>query len=96
MVEASSFQLELTDGFHPEAAAIVNIAPDHLDWHGSPQAYADAKRRIGKWQTHEDIITYDADDPGASRAVVGCRHARSRRAESARPWAAMARAAMSS
>ena len=71
VIEASSFQLELVDGFHPEAAAILNIAPDHLDWHGSPDAYAAAKRKIGRRQTAEDIITYDADDPGATRAVAG-------------------------
>ena len=33
VIEASSFQLRFIDGFHPVAAAILNIAPDHLDWH---------------------------------------------------------------
>ena len=35
VVEASSFQLHFTERFHPAAAGILNIATDHLDWHGS-------------------------------------------------------------
>lgn len=71
VVEASSFQLQFVDRFHPEAAAILNIAPDHLDWHGSLDAYAAAKRRVGESQGPDDIIVYDADDAAASAAVDG-------------------------
>jgi len=71
VVEASSFQLQFVDSFHPKAAAILNIAPDHLDWHGSYAAYAAAKRRIGERQTAADIIVYDRDDAGAIAAVSG-------------------------
>lgn len=71
VVEASSFQLQYVDTFHPVAAAILNIAPDHLDWHGTVAGYAAAKRRIGENQTREDILVFDADDAGASEAVVG-------------------------
>ncbi|HEY7565446.1 MAG TPA: Mur ligase family protein, partial [Acidimicrobiia bacterium] len=35
VVEVSSFQLELTEAFHPQTAVLLNIAPDHLDWHPS-------------------------------------------------------------
>ncbi len=70
VVEASSFQLQYIDTFHPKAAAILNIAPDHLDWHRTPAGYAAAKRRIGENQTSEDIIVYDVDDEGARAAVV--------------------------
>ncbi|MFB3050386.1 MAG: Mur ligase family protein, partial [Acidimicrobiia bacterium] len=35
VVETSSFQLRFTETFHPLAAAITNVAADHLDWHGS-------------------------------------------------------------
>ena len=71
VVEASSFQLRFIDTFHPVAAAILNIAPDHLDWHGSLSAYAAAKRRIGENQDPGDIIVYDADDAAAAAAVAG-------------------------
>ena len=67
VVEVSSFQLRFIDRFHPRAAAILNIAEDHLDWHGSPQAYAAAKARIFERQDENDLLVYDADDPGAAR-----------------------------
>lgn len=44
-VELSSFQLYWAPSVHPEAGAILNIAEDHLDWHGSMQHYIDAKLR---------------------------------------------------
>lgn len=66
IVEVSSFQLRFTELFHPEAAAITNVAVDHLDWHGSPQAYRAAKGRIYANQTSTDLLVYDADDEGAS------------------------------
>jgi len=71
VVEASSFQLQFSSTFHPSGAAILNVAPDHLDWHGSFEAYAAAKRRIGEQQTSADIVVYDVDDPGARAAVAG-------------------------
>jgi UDP-N-acetylmuramoylalanine--D-glutamate ligase len=71
VIEASSFQLQFVDTFHPDAAAILNIAPDHLDWHGSLSAYAAAKRRIGENQDPGDIVVFDADDPPAAAAVAG-------------------------
>lgn len=46
VLELSSFQLDGVQGFEPTAAAVLNISQDHLDWHGSLQAYADAKARI--------------------------------------------------
>jgi UDP-N-acetylmuramoylalanine--D-glutamate ligase len=71
VIEASSFQLRLTDAFHPRGAAILNVAPDHLDWHGSFAAYRDAKARIHRRQESEDLLVYDADDPGATEAAAG-------------------------
>ncbi len=44
--EASSFQLEDTIAFAPDAAVLLNLTPDHLDRHGSFDAYRDAKLRI--------------------------------------------------
>jgi len=69
VVEASSFQLQFVDRFRPDAAAILNISPDHLDWHGTPAEYAAAKRRIGEQQRADDIIVFDVDDPGAAAAA---------------------------
>lgn len=45
-VEASSFQLHYTESMAAHAAAILNIAPDHLDWHGSVEEYVADKARI--------------------------------------------------
>lgn len=69
VVEVSSFQLRFIDRFHPGAAALLNIAEDHLDWHGSAGAYAAAKARIFERQQAGDLLVYDADDPGAASAV---------------------------
>lgn len=70
VIEMSSFQLETALSFHPQAAAITNIADDHLDAHGSYEAYAAAKAKIFRHQTEEDLLTWDADDAGASAAVA--------------------------
>lgn len=67
VLEASSFQLRLVDGFKPLAAGIVNVAADHLDWHPSLDAYADAKARIFERMGPDDVLAYDVDDAGAAR-----------------------------
>lgn len=46
VLELSSFQLETTTSLRFQAAAVLNVTQDHLDWHGSMQAYTDAKARI--------------------------------------------------
>ena len=46
VLELSSFQLDGVQGFEPTSAVVLNITQDHLDWHGSMQAYAAAKARI--------------------------------------------------
>lgn len=45
-VELSSFQLETTSTVSPESAVCLNVDADHLDWHGSREAYAAAKARV--------------------------------------------------
>lgn len=69
VVETSSFQLRFTEQFHPATALILNVAPDHLDWHGSFAAYLAAKAMIHRHQTGDDLLVYDADDVGAIEAV---------------------------
>lgn len=46
VLELSSFQLDGIVGFEPTAATVLNVTQDHLDWHGSLQAYAQAKARV--------------------------------------------------
>ncbi|WP_396267938.1 Mur ligase family protein [Ideonella sp.] len=46
VLELSSFQLDGVQGFEPDAATVLNVTQDHLDWHGSMATYAEAKSRI--------------------------------------------------
>ena len=69
VVEASSFQLRFVDAFHPRAAGVVNVAPDHLDWHGDFDAYLAAKARIHERMTSDEVVAFDSDDAGAVRAT---------------------------
>ncbi len=64
VVELSSFQLEGIDRFRPKAAALLNLAPDHLDRYESFAAYATAKRRLFARQGPDDVAVLNADDPG--------------------------------
>jgi UDP-N-acetylmuramoylalanine--D-glutamate ligase len=57
-VELSSFQLYWSSTVHPVASAILNLAPDHLDWHHSLTDYIAAKARI--WNA--DIAIANLDD----------------------------------
>ncbi len=56
VVEVSSFQLEDSPEFHPRAAAILNITPDHIDRHGSFDAYRAAKWSIAGSQNPGDLL----------------------------------------
>jgi UDP-N-acetylmuramoylalanine--D-glutamate ligase len=62
VVEASSFQLESISAFRPDIAVLLNITPDHLDRHGSIEAYGAAKARIFENQTPLDAAVINADD----------------------------------
>ena len=62
VVEASSFQLETTDTFHPWIAVLLNFSPDHLDRHANVHEYAAAKARIFANQTPADWAVLDADE----------------------------------
>ena len=59
--EASSFQLEDTTAFAPEAAALLNLAPDHLDRHSTYEDYVAAKLKIFANQGNDDIAVAPAD-----------------------------------
>ncbi len=55
IAECSSFQLEDTSEFAPEVAVLLNLAPDHLDRHGSLESYVAAKLRIFARQADADV-----------------------------------------
>jgi UDP-N-acetylmuramoylalanine--D-glutamate ligase len=60
VLELSSFQLDGVLGFEPQAAAVLNLTQDHLDWHGDMAAYGAAKARVFGERT---IAVVNRDDP---------------------------------
>ncbi len=62
VMEVSSFQLETIQEFRPSSAALLNITPDHLNRHGSLDAYAALKFRIFENQMGDDVAVINADD----------------------------------
>jgi UDP-N-acetylmuramoylalanine--D-glutamate ligase len=63
VVEVSSFQLETIADFRPKVSMILNIQHDHLDRHGSLDAYRRIKYRIAENQGSEDYLVVNHDDP---------------------------------
>lgn len=63
VIECSSFQLANTYKFHPQYSAIINISPDHLDWHGNYEEYIKAKKNIFKNQNSSDFMVINIDNP---------------------------------
>lgn len=62
VVEVSSFQLSHIDEFKPSIAVLLNLSPNHVDWHGSFESYAQEKLRIFKNQTSEDYAVINVLD----------------------------------
>jgi UDP-N-acetylmuramoylalanine--D-glutamate ligase len=70
--EVSSFQLEDIDQFRPRVAVLLNLEPDHLDRHGSFEAYREAKLRIFENQGSDDVAIVPrgfGEVPGRARRV---------------------------
>ena len=67
VLEVSSFQLETVESFRPHVAVILNVADDHLDRHGSLEAYAAAKGRIFARQRADDVAIGPAEAGRARR-----------------------------
>jgi UDP-N-acetylmuramoylalanine--D-glutamate ligase len=63
VVEVSSFQLDTASHFHPQAAALLNITPDHLDRYPNFGAYAASKASLFANQGEQDLRVLNADDP---------------------------------
>lgn len=66
-VELSSFQLHYTQTMACESAAVLNVADDHTDWHGSLAAYAEDKGRI--YQSVQRACVYNVADPMTEHLV---------------------------
>ena len=64
--ELSSFQLHWAPSCRPDVGVVLNVAEDHLDWHGSMQAYADAKARVLTGR----VAVAGADDEIAARLLA--------------------------
>jgi UDP-N-acetylmuramoylalanine--D-glutamate ligase len=64
VLELSSFQLHATTSLQADAATVLNLTQDHLDWHGDMAAYARAKARIFGADT---VRVLNRDDPGVMR-----------------------------
>ena len=66
VLELSSFQLDAATAFESDAAALLNLSQDHLDWHGSEAAYAAAKAKVFGRQA---VVVVNRDDAAALRQV---------------------------
>jgi len=66
-VELSSFQLHWSSTLRPHTAVVLNIAPDHVDWHGSLQAYTADKGRVHGPGT---VAVYNRQDPESIRLAA--------------------------
>jgi UDP-N-acetylmuramoylalanine--D-glutamate ligase len=73
VVEVSSFQLEMQESFHPVVSVLLNVAADHLDWHGDDAAYRAAKERIHAGQRGDDVHVGNRDDPVAAELSARAR-----------------------
>jgi UDP-N-acetylmuramoylalanine--D-glutamate ligase len=74
VAEVSSFQLALSEAFHPRVAVLLNVTPDHVDWHGSLERYALDKARVFANLDSDDTAVVDVDDAG-SAALLGAAEA---------------------
>ncbi|MGA9714621.1 MAG: UDP-N-acetylmuramoyl-L-alanine--D-glutamate ligase [Aeromicrobium sp.] len=76
-VELSSYQLHWTHSMSPQASVCLNVAPDHLDWHGGLDAYTADKGRV--YARTQIACVYNVEDPVTERLVEeaevvdGCR-----------------------
>ncbi|MBC9225445.1 UDP-N-acetylmuramoyl-L-alanine--D-glutamate ligase [Aeromicrobium sp. 636] len=66
-VELSSFQLHWTRSMSAQAAAVLNLAPDHYDWHGGAESYAAAKGKV--YERAQIACVYNVADEATMRLV---------------------------
>ena len=85
VLELSSYQLELLKTFRAHVAVWLNISPDHLDHHGSMEAYVSAKRHIFDRQGKRDLAVIGVDDTTSGQV---CRQLQAGRQQSVIPISA--------
>jgi UDP-N-acetylmuramoylalanine--D-glutamate ligase len=78
VAELSSFQLRFAGQLRPRVGVLLNLAPDHLDWHPDLAAYGAAKARLWEAQQPGDWAVANADDPAT--LTLRDRHAHAGRA----------------
>jgi UDP-N-acetylmuramoylalanine--D-glutamate ligase len=66
VLEVSSFQLDTASNFHPQAAALLNLPPDHLDRYPDYDAYIASKASLFRRQEAGDLQVLNADDPAVA------------------------------
>jgi UDP-N-acetylmuramoylalanine--D-glutamate ligase len=70
VLELSSFQLDDVQNFEPDAAVVLNVTQDHLDWHGTMRAYGDAKARVyGTGANPQTLMVVNRDDAAVEAMV---------------------------
>ena len=67
VVELSSFQLHYLGAIQPYSSAVLNIADDHIDWHGSFEAYSGTKAKI--YENTKVACVYNLSDPATEKMV---------------------------
>ncbi len=70
VAELSSFQLEAIQDLRPQIAVLLNITPNHLDRHGTFEAYVSAKAQIFRNQRPVDFAILNADDPVVAKLAA--------------------------
>jgi len=75
VLELSSFQLEDLRAIQrsPQISVVLNLTPNHLDRHGTMEAYAAAKRTILDYQTCDDLAVLNAEDPIVREWKAACK-----------------------
>lgn len=69
VAELSSFQLATTVHMHPRVACLLNVTPDHLEWHGSMEEYALAKERVFANMGEGDLAVVSCEDEWCRAAI---------------------------
>lgn len=70
VVEASSYQLEQCESLSPQVSVLLNLSDNHLERHGSMEAYGAAKARVARWQGPEQVCVLNAEDSFCGSSTV--------------------------
>jgi UDP-N-acetylmuramoylalanine--D-glutamate ligase len=73
VVEVSSFQLQNIEEFRAKVGVVLNMAPDHFDWHRDFQEYRDAKMRLVENMLPDDYLVFNLEDESCRMTASGAR-----------------------